>query len=131
MVDPKGKILFDGDWINDKFVGNELKEVEMYIGEYKDGLRHGKGTLYYLNGDIKYEGDFVNDKFEGNGKYILEDGEYYIGQFKNGKRHGKGIEYYEDGNIEYDGDWVNDKPEGNENLFEKMVNILYVNGKMD
>ena len=57
------------------------KEVEMYIGEYKDGLRHGKGTLYYLNGDIKYEGDFVNDKFEGNGKGYWEDGEYLIFPF--------------------------------------------------
>ena len=52
-----------------------------YIGQFMNGLRHGKGILYYKNGNIKYEGDFVNDKYEGNGKYIWENGEYYIGQF--------------------------------------------------
>ena len=41
------------------------------IGEFKNGLRNGKGTVYYSNGKIMYEGDFVNDKFEGYGKYIL------------------------------------------------------------
>ena len=37
--------------------------------------KHGKGKIYYNNGDIKYDGDFVNGKFEGNGKYIWENGE--------------------------------------------------------
>ena len=74
-----------------------------------NGKRHGKGKVYYKNGDIKYDGDFVNDKCEGNGKYIYEGGKYYIGQLLNGKRHGKGKVYYKNGDIKYDGDFVNDK----------------------
>ena len=33
-----------------------------YIGQMVNGLRHGKGTLYYKNEGDKYEGDLVNDK---------------------------------------------------------------------
>ena len=55
----------------------------------KNGLRHGKGILYYKNGNIKYEGEFFNDKFEGNGKYIFENGEYYIGKFLHNNSHGE------------------------------------------
>ena len=39
-----------------------------------NGLKHGKGIIYYKNGNIKYDGDFVKDKYEGNGKYINENG---------------------------------------------------------
>ena len=78
-----------------------------YIGEMLNGIPHGKGIIYYKNGNIKYDGEFVNGKFEGNGKYIYENGEYYIGQWLNGNRHGKGIYYYKNGNIKYDGEYVN------------------------
>ena len=84
-----------------------------YIGQFKNGLSHGKGILYYSNGNILYEGDFINDKPEGNGKYIWENGEYYIGQWKNGLRNGKGILYYSNGKIKYEGDFFNDKYVGN------------------
>ena len=49
-----------------------------YIGEFLNGIKHGKGKIYYKNGHIKYEGDFREDKVQGNGKYIWENGEYYI-----------------------------------------------------
>ena len=32
-----------------------------YLGEYKDGKQHGKGTYTYLYGD-KYVGEFKNGK---------------------------------------------------------------------
>ena len=89
------------------------EKTEYYIGKYLNGLRSGKGTLYYGNDHIKYEGDFSNDKFEGNGRYNYEDGEYYIGQFLNGLRNGKGTLYYGNGHIKYEGDFSNDKFEGN------------------
>jgi len=40
--------------------------VSKYVGEFKDGLRHGQGTL------------------------TLIDGSKYVGEFKDGRRHGQG-----------------------------------------
>ena len=54
-----------------------------YIGEFKNGMRDGKGIFYYNDG-ARYEGDYKNDK-----------------------REGKGIMYYNTGNI-YQGDYTND-----------------------
>lgn len=31
-----------------------------FIGNWKNGLAHGKGTMYHANGDV-YTGDFVDD----------------------------------------------------------------------
>ena len=86
---------------------------DIYIGEVLNGLKHGKGKIYNINGSIKYEGDFVNGKREGYGKFIWEDGEYYIGQWMNNLKYGKGIIYYKNGGIKLDCNWVNDMPEGN------------------
>ena len=101
-----------------------------YIGQFKDDLRNGKGTLYNKNGNIIYEGDWINNKKEGNGKWIFEDGKYYIGQFKDNLINGKGTLYNKNGNIIYEGDWINDKKEGNGNLLMKMMNIIQANLKM-
>ena len=57
--------------------------------------RHGKGIIYYKNGNIKYDGDFVNGKFEGNslsfflivgiflGACVAFGSDGIIGTFKN------------------------------------------------
>ena len=90
-----------------------------YVGETLNGLKHGKGIIYYPNGNVKYDGYFVNDKCEGFGKYIKENGFIYIGQWMNGLKHGKGMIYYPNGNIKYDGYFVNDKYEG----FGKYIDI--------
>ncbi len=34
------------------------KNTGYYIGEYKNNLKHGKGTYFYHNG-IKYVGDYI------------------------------------------------------------------------
>ena len=78
--------MFFGDFVGDKFEGSgnfSEQKYKYYIGEWKDNLRNGKGTLCYKDG-LKYQGDFINNKFEGKGKYIYEDGNYYIGEWKNG-----------------------------------------------
>ena len=66
------KEKYEGEYVNDKFEGNgkyTYGNGEYYVGEWKNGLRNGKGK-FYKNGNIRYEGDFANDKFKGNGKYI-------------------------------------------------------------
>ena len=63
MYYSNGNIMYDGDWINNKREGNGkyiFENGEYYIGQYKNGLRNGKGTMYYSNGNIKYEGDWIN-----------------------------------------------------------------------
>ena len=89
-----------------------------YIGEDKDGKRHGKGKLYSKNGDLLYEGDYINDKPEGNGKRIYDEHIYYIGQFKEGKRHGKG-KIYKNNKLAYEGDFINGNIEGNGKSFDE------------
>ena len=89
-----------------------------------NGNKHGKGKIYYKNGDIKYDGDFVNGKYEGNGKYICENGNYYVGQWLNGNKHGKGKVYYKNGDIKYDGDLLMINVKEMENIFGKMVIII-------
>lgn len=62
-----------------------------YIGEWKNDLRHGQGTLYE-NGKIIAKGEFVNDVFADNNcvlrikkKYELITLDRYTGQ-ENGRR---------------------------------------------
>ena len=119
------KDQYEGEFVNDKYEGKgkyNYEDGKYYIGEWKNGLRNGRGILYYKNGNILYEGDFVNDKFEGNGKYIWEDGSYYIGLWKNGLCNGKGTEYNKNGEIVYEGDFINDK-------FEGIGHFIYEDGK--
>ena len=106
---------YNGEIVADYFEGKGrylYKECECYIGQFRQNLRHGKGTIYYSNDKILYRGNFVNDKFEGEGQYFWKNGEYYIGSFKNGLNDGKGMLYYKNGKIKYEGNFVNDKFEG-------------------
>ena len=88
---------------------------EKYIGEFKNGLKDGKGILYYDKDNEykrqRYEGEFKNDNPEGKGIMYWNSGGRYEGDWKNGKKDGKGIEYYNDGD-RYEGDWKNGKREG-------------------
>ena len=96
---------------------------EYYKGQFKNGLRDGKGIQYYKNNKIKYEGDFSEDKYHGEGNLYYKNAEYYKGQFKNGIKHGKGTDYYKkdkkqkNSNIKYNGYYKNDKYDGNGILY--------------
>ena len=62
----KEKITYEGEWVNDKHEGYGkfiYANGEYYIGEWKNALKHGKGTMYYSNKNIKYEGDWINNEF--------------------------------------------------------------------
>ena len=65
---------------------------ERYVGQLVNGLRHGKGTVYYKdNGKVKYEGDFVCGKYEGFGELYDKKGAIkYKGFFKINKYEGNG-----------------------------------------
>ena len=66
-----------------------------YIGECKDGKKHGKGTETYEG--RKYVGEFKNGQRHGQGTFTFPNGEIYIGEFKDGLFHGKGTITLKDG----------------------------------
>ena len=63
-------LLYDGHFING-YLPNEFKIFKIndgryYVGQIKDGLFHGKGTLFNSDGTIKQKGNWINDEFVGN-----------------------------------------------------------------
>ena len=44
-----------------------------YVGEYKDGKRHGQGTYTWFDGG-KYEGEWKDGEHHGQGTLTLPDG---------------------------------------------------------
>ena len=76
---------------------------EKYIGEMKNGVKDGKGILYFnknnLHEEKSYEGDFKDDNEEGKGIVIWNNGNRYEGDFKNGKIDGKGKIYWNNDDI--------------------------------
>ena len=55
------------------------------MGEWKDGERHGQGTLLSPKGK-KYEGEWKDGKKHGLGTETYPNGSKYVGEFKKGKR---------------------------------------------
>ena len=96
---------------------------DKYIGEFKDGERHGEGTFTsrtgrkeigeWKNGKMdgqgvveskyqKYIGDFKNGRFHGTGEFIAKNDQplsHYIGEWKDGFQEGYGTAKYNNGSI--------------------------------
>ena len=80
----------------DKNVNQEkCLNLKDYVGECKDGKKHGIGTEIYEG--RKYVGQWKNDKQHGQGTYTFPNGETYVGEFKDGFFHGKGTITLKDG----------------------------------
>lgn len=56
----------------------------------------------YTNGNM-YTGQKKDDLRHGKGKYLYGDGSYYYGDWFKGKMEGLGKLYDADGNLEYEG----------------------------
>mgnify|MGYP001214295699 FL=1 len=78
---------------------------DIYEGSFKDGLKHGRGTLTTRN-NRSYEGDWENDKPHGFGINTFPNGKVYTGNFSNGRPIGDGQWTYSDGR-KYYGTWIN------------------------
>ena len=70
--------------------GSDSAGWGIYVGEYQNGKRHGKGTYTWSNGD-KYIGDFKNGKFNGEGikTYLwgkVEEGIWKDDEFQYAKK---------------------------------------------
>lgn len=78
-----------------------------YVGEYKNGIREGKGT-YYQN-DHKYTGPFVAGQLIGKGTVESENGDSYEGDLINYQMHGNGKVKWGNG-ATFEGFFVNNNP---------------------
>lgn len=87
------------------------KYDEIYTGEFKDGLRHGNGTITYRLTKSKYEGQWFKGKRQGKGKLTYADGTVYEGDFKNDQFHGFGKITSPQGDV-LEGEFKNDEPCG-------------------
>jgi hypothetical protein len=98
-----------------------------YTGEFKDGVRHGKGVML-LPGGRKMVGTWVGNEIRegtftapdgtmyvgqwefrernGQGTLTFPDGRKYVGTFKSDQRHGQGTMTWPDGRT-YEGDFKN------------------------
>jgi len=63
---------------------------DKYIGDFYENERHGQGKYIYASGTV-YEGDMVHDKFEGKGKFTWTSGAHYEGEVLDDYRHGQGV----------------------------------------
>ena len=96
---------FDQLNINNNQLNNQIVNYNYgrYVGQIINGLREGKGTYYFNNGN-RYEGDWRNGNKEGKGIFYFNDGDKYKGNWKNDEREGKGIYFFNSGTI-YEGDF--------------------------
>ena len=76
--------LFESEDDKNKAKTINIENEGRYIGEIKNGLRHGKGKMIYNNGNI-YEGNWLNDLFDGKGNYLHKKyGQNTSGDWENG-----------------------------------------------
>ena len=81
-----------------------------YVGDWKNGKKHGRGNLTLPNGSL-YTGEFKDDKIEGQGTFTSSDGRKYVGEWKDSKKNGKGTYTWPNGQ-EYVGEFKDDKRHG-------------------
>lgn len=87
-----------------------------YVGFWKQGLRHGKGTFYYSNGS-KYEGDWCENYKHGHGLFTFEDGTEYDGPFEKDRMIERKI------TDSYSPDGTKARREVEQNPFKKLIDI--------
>ena len=90
-------------------VSIKWSDGDSFEGNYREGLREGKGIYKYTDGSI-YDGEWKTGKQDGRGVYKLADGRVYDGEWKDGKQDGYGVGKDATGKVIYDGQWKNGEP---------------------
>ncbi len=86
-----------------------------YEGEFRKGLKDGKGVKTWAWGD-RYEGGFLDDRRHGKGMYVWGAGspwagERFVGEYSADKRQGMGTYYWPNGD-RFEGVWKEDRRYG-------------------
>lgn len=105
--------VYDGDWKDGMRHGKGTYKYAwgIYEGDWKDDQRHGKGTIKWGRGGSVYEGDWKDDERNGKGTYKWECGNVYAGEWMDGWMYGKGTFKYANGNV-YEGRWKDGRKHG-------------------
>eukprot|EP00933_Yihiella_yeosuensis_P026510 TRINITY_DN20591_c0_g1_i4.p1 TRINITY_DN20591_c0_g1~~TRINITY_DN20591_c0_g1_i4.p1 ORF type:complete len:269 (-),score=73.34 TRINITY_DN20591_c0_g1_i4:74-880(-) len=70
---------------------------DIYVGQWKLGKKHGKGSYTYAKDGTKLEGEWESGKII-SGKWIFPNGLFYSGSFRYNKPFGKGVWVFPNGN---------------------------------
>ncbi|CAK82396.1 unnamed protein product (macronuclear) [Paramecium tetraurelia] len=163
-LDTKRSQQFDTQALGDTQTHNVLSDIKQenesrlyyddnktqikYVGSVNQGLKHGKGILYFKKGGPQYEGHFKNDQYDGQGILYNENPVFedqinysllrevqikgywrtYKGEFKNGQKCGQGI-WDLTNNAEFEGFFDMDLPNGEGYI--KRTNHDYFTGKWE
>lgn len=84
---------YDGEWLNDCQHGHgrhlwwsssskKQREKNWYEGAFVNGVRHGFGVFYYVNG-ARYEGEWEDNVKQGNGIFFYDDGRVLVSRFEH------------------------------------------------
>ena len=127
-LDHLGKELADGVG---KLVFGASSAQDVYEGEFKAGLREGRGVMTWKHDAsrdgpgphiLKYDGEWLADKMHFSGKCEYDSGATYDGEWYQGVECGKGTfifrgdSKYEDG-TKYVGDWKGGNLDGKGRLY--------------
>ena len=93
------------------------KEKITYIGYWDKGFQFLKGKVFDKNGKLVFEGEYKNGVRDGKGVYNYDGGEKYDGTFVNGLREGKGVFTWND-QIRWEGPFKNDEMNGEGVMFD-------------
>jgi hypothetical protein len=111
-----------------RYSKNDIHDRKIYIGEFKNGPRHGKGRLEWTNGDI-YEGEYQDNIKHGFAKEWYNNGNRFEGFFKDGQRSGNGTFTWLDGD-KYIGAFTDGQLTGNGTyLFNPKKSVLRYEGE--
>ena len=102
-----------GEWKDGMYHGKgtlTLSDGRTYVGGWKDSKLHGQGTITYPSGITK-SSLFVAGASFGFSTYTSPDGIKYVGEWKDGRYHGYGTWTHPNGR-EYVGEWKDGKTHG-------------------
>ena len=116
VVDPELQGFYEGSCRNGLAHGyGYARGTAEYQGEFRKGVKHGKGVKTWAWGD-RYEGGFLDDRRHGKGMYVWGAGspwagERFVGDYAADQRESWGTYYWPNGD-RFEGVWKEDRRYG-------------------
>jgi len=112
LYNKNGKLVYEGDCLNGIPNGHGIEYLlngNKYEGDFKMGIKEGKGKIFDKSGRKIYEGDIKNNQVEGNGIRYFKGGKI-VGEFSKDSANGKCTMYDQFDRIEFIGIYKDGKP---------------------